>query len=337
MKKAIVLFCAALWVLGSVLPLAGYYSARAAAGRPAAAPSSALPDGGTDVSFSAPEEETAPEETVLLRDSSTGQNFTLTLREYLIGAVASEMPVSWPDEALKAQTVACHSYLLYCRDHRASGDDPWRTVDPARRQGCMTEAVLRSYWGTAYDSNYARMAGLVDAVMDKILYYGGAPAGTSYFAISNGRTESSENVWGAALPYLVPVESDSDRNADNYQYTVRFSPDQMRNALTSQLGINPGDQPPAEWFGGVTTTSSGYIASMSVCGQAVRGTDFRSALGLRSACFTVTWQDGGFTVTTLGYGHGVGLSQWGAKALAEAGQSWDAILAHYFPGTSLTP
>ena len=101
----------------------------------------------------------------------------------------------------KAQAIAAHSYALYCRDHAAEPASGWLSVDPVRRQGYLTDAVLRSYWGTAYEENYARLSALVDSVLTDVLYYGSAPAGTSYFAISNGMTEASENVcsrWGAS-------------------------------------------------------------------------------------------------------------------------------------------
>lgn len=341
MKKTIFLFCAALLVLGCCLPLAGYYITRAVLGPAAPQPAdsgavSAPEPGGLGGLFS-DQAEAAPAEEVLLRDAASGLDFTLTLREYLIGAVSSEMPVSWPDEALKAQAVACHSYILYCRDHRENESDPWLSVDPARRQGCMTDAVLRSYWGTAYEQNYARMSALIDQVLEQVLYYDGAPAGASYFAISNGRTESSENVWGTALPYLSPVDSSTDRQADNYEVTVTFSADQIKAALANNLGIAVGENTPESWFGAASYTDSGYVASQTVCGQAVSGTVLRSALGLRSACFSIVWQGDGFSITTLGYGHGVGLSQWGAKALAEQGAGYEEILAHYFPGTTLSP
>ena len=101
------------------------------------------------------------------------------------------------------------------------------------------------------------------------------------------------------------------------------------------LGLLPDPAAPASWFGEAALTPSGYVASLPVCGQSVTGPALRKALGLRSACFTVQYQEGSFLLTTKGYGHGVGLSQWGAKALAEQGQSAEEILAHYFPGTEL--
>ena len=109
--------------------------------------------------------------------------------------------------------------------------------------------MLHSYWGTAYAANYARLSALVDTVQTQVLYYGDAPAGTSYFAMSNGRTEASENVWGTALPYLVPVDSSTDTAADNYEYTLNLSAAQLQQLLAERLGITADLSQQAQWFG----------------------------------------------------------------------------------------
>ena len=336
MKKAFLLLCTLLLVLGCALPLAAYHLTRAVLGP--AVSTVRLPLSSPESTASTPEISAAyagDADRFLIQDASTGQVLELSRREYLIGAVAAEMPVSWPDEALKAQAVAAHSYALYCRDHAAPDSIGWLTADPARRQGCLTDPVLRSYWGTAYETNYARLAALVDEVEHTVLLCDGAPACASYFAISNGRTEASENVWGTALPYLVSVDSSTDLSADNYTYSVSFSPAQMQQLLASGLGLAPDLSAPENWFGDITLTASGYVACLPVCGQTLSGPALRKALSLRSACFTVQYQDGTFQITTRGYGHGVGMSQWGAKALAEQGQTAAEILVHYFPGTEL--
>ena len=325
MKRSFLLLCTVLLVLGCALPCAAYRLARMALVVQGTAPSAAEAASVTSEESSrvAPSPaDTA--DTVCFTDQSTGQTITLPLREYLIGAVAAEMPVSWPDEALKAQAVAAHSYALYRRDHSTRENGAWFTADPARRQGCLTDAVLHSYWGTAYAASYARLSALVDAVQTQVLYYEDAPAGTSYFAMSNGRTEASEKVWGTALPYLVPVDSSTDTAAA-----------QLQQLLAERLGITADLSQQAQWFGTPVLTPSGYVDSLPVCGQTVQGTALRKALGLRSACFTVVCQSGTFSFTTRGYGHGVGMSQWGAKALAEQGADYRAILAHYYPGTEL--
>ena len=131
------------------------------------------------------------------------------------------------------------------------------------------------------------------------------------------------------------MDSSTDLSADNYEVTLTLSAAQTGQLLSEGLGIAADPAAPGQWFGEPTLTASGYVASLPVCGQTVSGAALRRALGLRSACFTLRYQDGGFCITTRGYGHGVGLSQWGAKALAEQGQSYADILAHYFPGTQL--
>ena len=329
MKKLFLLLCAVLLVLGTALPLAAYHLTLAVTGQKEAVPEPAPVSSG-----STPDTPSAEPAVCRFEDTSTGQVVELPIREYVLGAVAAEMPVSWPDEALKAQAVAAHSYALYCRDHSAAENGAWLIADPARRHGCLTEPVLRSYWGTAYEANYARLSALVDAVLEDVLFYDGAPACTSYFAISNGQTEASENVWGSALPYLTPVDSSTDRFADNYEFTLTLSAGQVQQAL-SALGLTADLAAPERWFGTAELTPSGYIRSMPVCGQNISGTALRQALSLRSTCFTVTYQSGNFSFTTRGYGHGVGMSQWGAKAMAEQGSDYTTILAHYYPGTSL--
>ena len=334
MKRSFFLLCAVLFVLGSLLPLAGYRLAKTVLGPSAPASSAAAPEPETPDAASLPPSD-RDSETFLIADQSDGAVVSVPRRDYLIGAVAAEMPITWPDEALKAQAIAAHSYALYCRDHAQDPAAGWLTADPARRQGYLTDAVLRSYWGTAYEANYARLSALVDSVLTQVLYYEDAPAGTSYFAISNGQTEASENVWGTALPYLVPVDSSTDTAADNYEYTLNLSAAQLQQLLAEQLGIAADLSQQAQWFGTPMLTPSGYVDSLPVCGQTVQGTALRKALGLRSACFTVVCQSGTFSFTTRGYGHGVGMSQWGAKALAEQGADYRAILAHYYPGTQL--
>ena len=332
MKKFFLPIFAVLLVLGSILPLAAYRVTRAVlSGAEPASSALSSPAASAQPPSAVP---SADAETFLVEDQATGQVLELSRQEYVLGAVAAEMPVSWPDEALKAQAVAAHSYALYCRDHTTLQSGAWLTADPARRQGCLTEPVLRSYWGTAYDENYARLSALVDEVLDDLLTYENAPACTSYFAISNGRTEASENVWGSALPYLVSVDSSTDLAADNYEYTVTFSAAQVQQALAG-LGLTADLAAPESWFGPAELTAAGYAKALPVCGQIVSGTALRRVLGLRSTCFTVQYQSGNFSFTTRGYGHGVGLSQWGAKAMAEQGAGYADILAHYYPGTQL--
>ena len=166
------------------------------------------------------------------------------------------------------------------------------------------------------------------------LCYGGAPAAACYHSISNGVTEASQNVWTSALPYLQGVASPWDKTADGYETTITYSCEQV-DAILQGLGLEPetlADTAPAAWFGAAQLDEAGYVASMSVCGEAFSGTRLRRALALRSTCFAVQYADGTFTFTTRGYGHCVGLSQHGAQSMAEGGADWREILTYYFPG-----
>ena len=358
MKQA-VLLTAFLLACACFLPPAGYCIAQAVAGQPMQLwPQSA--DNGTDsappagqatspAASALPNDTSVPPTTVLppqkdaalaplyILDTGTQQVLTVSVRDYLIGAVASEMPMTWPDAALQAQAVACHSYALYCKANNdpAAYSGAYFAADPARRQNFMTDTVLRSYWGVDYAANYARLAALVDEVLDTVVCYEGAAAATSYFAISAGRTEASQNVWSTSLPYLQGVDSAADKDAPDYARTITYTGQQMYDALVLNLGLQPDGYSDAEYFGSCSYTNAGYVRSITVCGTEVSGTKLRSALGLRSACFAIAYANDTFTITTYGYGHGVGLSQYGACAMAQAGSSWQQILQHYYPGTTL--
>ena len=348
MKRSILpilLFCLLTFCLPlvSLLPQAAGQTATSSSLGQSAAETQPAPAGSSSESSaplpSAPPAETpAPVEDVIrVQNASTGQVLEMPVLEYMIGAVASEMPITWPDEALKAQGIAAHSYALYQRDHadtEALGG-AWFSVDPARRQGYMTSEVLKSYWGEEYEANYQRLKALLEPLVHTVLLYDGAPAAACYHAISNGRTEASQLVWNEALPYLQGVDSPLDKLAEGYEETVSYTTQQMYDMLATQFSGLDLSGSADGWFGEISLTEAGYVDTIQVGGAFVKGTQLRTALSLRSSCFTVQRTETGFDVTTLGYGHGVGLSQCGAQAMAAQGQSCAEILSWYFPGTSL--
>ena len=178
-------------------------------------------------------------------------------------------------------------------------------------------------------------AALADEVSGAVLCWDGAPAAACYHSSSAGQTEASQNVWLTAVPYLQGVASPWDADAPGFETSVTYSAEQVYTILTG-LGLDADEIPnaPAGWFGEGVLDSAGYVAQMPVCGQVFTGTRLRSAFSLRSAAFTVAYDAGenAFVFTTHGYGHGVGLSQYGAKVMAEDGKTWREILEWYFPG-----
>ena len=263
---------------------------------------------------------------ITLYDADTGSERVVSVRDFLIGAAACEMPPSWNDNALLAQMAASHSYAL------ALGEP--MQVNAALCAGWTDADVLKAHWGDDFDANYARFAALADKVAGALLCYHGAPAAACYHSISSGVTEASQNVWTSALPYLQGVASPWDKTADGYETTITYSLEQV-DAILQNLGLTAdtlADTAPAAWFGAAQWDEAGYVAEMTVCGGRFSGTRLRRALALRSACFSVEYKDGAFNFTTHGYGHGVGLSQHGAQAMAEGGADWREILEYYFPG-----
>ena len=268
----------------------------------------------------------AAAQTVTVYDEALGKERLLSVEAFMAGAAACEMPPDWPDAALQAQMVASRSY--------AQAQSQPMTVNSAQCSGWTEESILKLRWGDDFEAAYARLQALAAQVSGAVLLYDGAPAAACYHAASCGHTEASQNVWLTALPYLQGVDSPWDRTAPDFEVTVEYTAPQLSDAVASLTGAVPqGDA--AGWLGDTVWDAAGYVQSITIAGQKLTGSEVRGALGLRSACFSMAWDGAVFTVTTRGYGHGVGLSQYGAKAMAEGGSSWREILAYYFPGTQL--
>ncbi len=278
-----------------------------------------------------------PAEQALLWDAGTGTLLQLPMEEYLLGAAASEMPQSYPDEAIKAQIVATHSYYEHCRRNGCFTLEEGAVlqVDTTRREGYLTPEARGQLWGDWTQQNTQRMEQLVAQTAAELLMYEGVPVAACYHAQSAGQTADAADVWGSAVPYLVSVDSTQDMQADDWQQTVTLTYQQMYDVLAARF-VGPdltGD--PTTWFGGEEATPQGYVTRFQVGGAWIDAADLRTWLGLRSTCMQVTAGGGVFTITTRGYGHGVGMSQYGAGAMAQAGATYEQILRHYYPGTEL--
>jgi len=250
----------------------------------------------------------------------------MTMAEYLPHAVAAEMPVSFGPEALKAQAVAARTYVLAARRHP--------NADICTDSGCClayrTEAELRALWGAEYDSCMAAVTAAVTDTDGEILTYGGRPIQAVFHASSAGSTEDSAAVW-SPVPYLIAVASPETADAvPELVTTAVFTPAE----LAGLLGLTDAGAPET-WLAGTERDDAGRVKYLRIAGQALSGAFVRGALGLRSTDFLVRYDDGVFVFTVEGYGHGVGMSQTGAKLLAAEGWTYDEILAHYYPGTEL--
>ena len=268
----------------------------------------------------------------------TGEVQAIPVEDYILGAVAAEMPVSFEDEALKAQAVAAHTYaerqcLASKGREELHGAD--FSDDPAKYQAFLTEDELRERWGTHYDVNYRRLSTIVGDVVENVLVYEDEPIIAAFHAMSTGRTDAAKTVWGSDVPYLQEVECPADKTAPSYEETAAFSPDDTGDRLT---GAHPAlhlDIEPEAWFGEPVTSEAGTVLSIPVADGLFTGAEIRALFGLRSAAFTVAYERGQFVFTTHGFGHNVGMSQYGANVMAQEGSDYREILAHYYPGAEI--
>jgi stage II sporulation protein D len=255
------------------------------------------------------------------------------MRDYVISAVAGEMPAVYEPEALKAQAAASVTLTRYLQ---AKGPDETLggaviSTDPKRHQGYLSVEEMHRRWGDKFSVYYARVSAAVDAVLPYTVTYKGAPAVTAFHAVSSGVTETAENVWGKAIPYLVNCESAGDKLSPGYLSEAVVSPE----AFAEKLGLPETEDPPADWAGEGTYSEAGTLLKIRICSKSFTGADLREALSLRSAAVKLKFNGENFVLSVTGYGHGVGMSQYGADYYARQGMTWREIIAHYYPGTEI--
>lgn len=264
---------------------------------------------------------------VLVRDN-TGKAEQWDVEDYLIGVVLAEMPVSFESEALKAQAVAARTYARKAWETGGKHGD-----GSVCRRGSCCQAYLsaREYVDQGGSlEGVAKVRQAVNATRGQVLTFEGGLIEATYFSCSGGSTEDALAVWGTDFPYLRAVESPGEEKAAHYSDTLVFTPEEFAAALGVTL-----EGKPEQWFQNVRFTSGGGVNTMEIGGKVYTGIWLRKALGLPSTAFSIGTENGQITVTTRGYGHRVGMSQYGADAMAVTGKSYREILAYYYPGTEL--
>lgn len=288
-----------------------------------------------EVVFAQPEEmvetglvQTQPTETATsgtIQVWMDGQKVGMDLTDYLTGVLISELPGSFHPEAKKAQAVVARTYAL----------KRMAALDKHPGAVCTDSTCCQGYTDpkkSGLDRDTVQQAReAVEATDGLILTYGGSLIDATYFSCSGGFTEDAVAVWGSDVPYLQSVESPGEEIASVYADKVAFTKEQLETALGIQLKGSA-----RSWFGPVVYTEGGGVASMLIGGKRFEGTELRRLLQLRSTVFTVSVTGDTVTVSTKGYGHRVGLSQYGAQVMATNGSSYQEILDHYYQGTQLT-
>lgn len=271
-----------------------------------------------------------------IQDDATGKIITVPNKDFLIGTLACELSPDTEMEALKAQAVAAYTYYSRLRQNqRADGEDYDFSANTKAWLYYTTKAQMKTMWGEHYKTYYNRLAKAVDAVENETLQYNGALITAAYFAISSGQTENGADIWGGTYPYLTAVASPWDKYADDYKTTCTVTADDFRKKVLELLPKCKFSSHASGWITGINRTDSGSVKTIAIGNQTLDGIQVRNLFRLRSSNFTVEYKDNKFTFTVVGYGHGVGMSQNGAVAMAEQGSAYDEILAWYYPGTEL--
>lgn len=271
---------------------------------------------------------------VLLEDGTVAEQ---TMEEYLWSVVAAEMPASFEPDALRAQAVCARTYTLWKASHgsRHTAEGADICTDSACCQAYTTREEALARWGGAAEEYTAKIADAVAATAGVVATYGGQPIQAVFFSSASGATEDAAAVWGNSLPYLTSVESPEGEEVPNYHSTVTLTQEEVRALVTAAYPEADLSGEPSGWFSDLTYTASGRVASVSVGGVSLSGGAARNLFSLRSACFQVEPEGENFCFSVTGYGHGVGLSQYGANAMAARGSTWQQILTHYYTGISL--
>lgn len=270
--------------------------------------------------------------------SVDGEAREMNLEDYVAGVVAAEISPTFPKEALKAQAVAARTYAAYKLttgrpEAHASADvcDNYRHC--AAYLDLKTEASAR--WGKQAAGYESSILEAVAATAGEVVEYEGKPIIAVFSAASSEKTESSADVWGSDVPYLQNVESPGGEGCPKYKGEVRLTLQEFRNKIAAALPAADLSGEPGTWFKASERSPAGGIRSVKLGGVRVRGVDLREALGLNSTNFTIRLGEDTITFQTTGYGHGVGLSQYGAKYLAEQGEDYKQILTHYYQDTAV--
>ena len=268
-----------------------------------------------------------------------GTAATLTLADYLWRVVAAEMPASFEREALRAQAVTARTYTLYQMGIGTNPNHPEADMctDIACCQAYLDPDQAAANWGDGASAYAAKITDAVSSTDGQAIFYEGALIDAVFFSSAAGRTLDAVEVWGGSVPYLTGVESPEGEEVPNYHTTVAVSLEDFRETVLAQYPQADLSGDPSGWFQSLRPTSSGGVNTVEVGGVVVKGSELRSLFGLRSAHFTVTAGAEGVAFSVTGYGHGVGMSQYGANAMARAGASWQEILEHYYTGVTIAP
>ena len=265
---------------------------------------------------------------IRVKREATGEIERVPFEEYITGVLAGEMPVNFEIEALKAQAVAARSYVM--KKMEQNQNEEFDVVDTVMNQVYVDDETLKARWQDKYVEKMNKLKTAILETKGEYLTYDGEVIEAFFFSTSTGQTENVEEVFVSMLPYLRSVDSSWDAEVSPvFQETNEFS---LIN-FYSKLGLPYQDTLQVN----VTkSTSTGRTKELTINGSFFKASDVTSKLGLRSTYFTIEQLGTNIKIETKGYGHGVGMSQYGAEAMAQKGYTYDQILKYYYQGVEIS-
>ncbi len=264
-----------------------------------------------------------------------GDTIPMDIEEYIVGVTAAEMPASFEPEALNAQAVAARTYTLHLKHNGGCSAHPGADVctDSTHCQAYLTDEEMKKAWGDNYDKYLSKIDEAVLSTRGEEIYYDGEEIQVFYHSSSGGMTEDCANVYAESLPYLKSVKSEGEEGYSNYygKVTVSFGEFVSKmEAYSPDISLTGS----AADIGEIQRYDSGRVKSIKIGDETFTGREVRQIFGLNSTNFTIKTTDG-ITFSTVGFGHGVGMSQTGANEMAKTGSDYIEILEHYFTGVTV--
>lgn len=260
----------------------------------------------------------AKKQTMVRVTRGDGSILELDIDAYLLGVIGSEMPASFEVEALKAQCVAARTFV---------SQRNFSVDDSVQSQVFHDETQQRTIWKANYEMYRDKIQAVIEATEDEIMTFNNAPISAVFFSTSCGKTANANEYWGRDTPYLKSVDSSWDQELSSFQQSREFTFQEFANLLGFQSAV--------QQIGTPTLYESGYVNTIVIDGITFSGRSIREKLGLRSSAFEIVRNGEGIQVLTKGYGHGVGMSQMGAQAMAQANKSYREILLHYYQSVKI--
>lgn len=276
--------------------------------------------------------------TIKLLHHESGEIEELGMDEYLLGVVSAEMPASFEQEALKAQAIVARTYTVYTIEHSNSKHEGADICDDYKccQAWISKEDRLNKWEETSRESNWAKIEEAVNSTKGKIVTYNGEAIDAFFHSNSGGKTEEVANVWGGAnLPYLQSVETSGEDAYTQYSSEVEFTKSEFENKIKGNYPNFSIDYNQQDCIKTLETTTGGRVKTVKLGNLELSGVEVRNLLGLRSANFTVEISENNIKFVVKGYGHGVGMSQTGADALAKQGENYENIIKHYYTGIEI--